>query len=164
MPLVPPKLLGYILLDYGHRVNAFLVSGGGVHFVVLSEVGDVFGVCEVFFSRICCGSLLSVYKYCERGRKEEGATHFRRGISRNGGSRTHTRHHRDGPVPSIVSRNVVSTCAQKVSFPQISLPHQTPPNEPIPIHEAITIAPMIRAHESHDARVSVQLAPAPNEQ
>ena len=47
--LIPPKLLGDVLLDDGHRVDTFLVFGGGVEFVVFAKVGDVFGVGEVFF-------------------------------------------------------------------------------------------------------------------
>ena len=47
--LIPPKLLGDVLLDDGHRVDAFLVLGGGVEFVVFAKVGDVFGVGEIFF-------------------------------------------------------------------------------------------------------------------
>ena len=47
--LIPPKLLRYVLLDYGHCVYSLLIFCGGVHLVVLAEVCDVFGVGEVFF-------------------------------------------------------------------------------------------------------------------
>ncbi len=70
---------------------------------------DILRMGEVFLSRVCGWSLLSVFKSANpasgfgKVRTEmERATHFRRGTSRNGGSRTHTRHRRDDLVPSIV--------------------------------------------------------------
>ncbi len=63
MPLVPPKLLGYVLFDYGHRVDTLLVFCSGVHFVMLFEVGNVFGVGEVFFLGVCCRSPPLAYDY-----------------------------------------------------------------------------------------------------
>lgn len=50
---VPPKLLRDVLLDYGHAVELFLALFGVGFEVVFAEVGDVFGVGEVFFARVC---------------------------------------------------------------------------------------------------------------
>ena len=47
--LIPPKLLGDVLLDDSHGVDALLVFGGGVELVVFAEMGDIFRVGEVFF-------------------------------------------------------------------------------------------------------------------
>ena len=67
---------------------------------MFSEMGNVFRVREVFFSRIYPSSILSVPQY---GFQERG-THFRRETSRNGVSRTHTRHRHDVLVQSTVTR------------------------------------------------------------
>jgi len=50
--LIPPKLLRDVLLDDGHGVYSLLILCCGVHFVVSAEVGDVFGVGEIFFSGV----------------------------------------------------------------------------------------------------------------
>lgn len=49
---VPPKLLGDVLFDYGHSVELLLLFFFFGFLVVLFEVGDVFGVGEVFFAGV----------------------------------------------------------------------------------------------------------------
>ena len=66
---------------------------------MFAEMGDIFRVSEVFFFRICQSPVLSVPQY----RFREGATHFHRETSRNGESRTHTRHHH-----GVLGRSTVS--------------------------------------------------------
>ena len=56
---------------------------------MFAEMGDIFRVSEVFFSRIWQLPILSVPQH---GLKE-GATHFHHETSQNDESRTHTRHH-----------------------------------------------------------------------
>lgn len=54
---------------------------------MFAEMGDIFRVGKVFFSRIYQLPILSV----PQRRFQEGATHFHHETSQNGESRTHTR-------------------------------------------------------------------------
>ena len=51
------KFLRDVLFDDGHAVELFLALFGVGFEVVFAEVGDVFGVGEVFFAGVCgrCG-------------------------------------------------------------------------------------------------------------
>lgn len=72
---------------------------------MLFEVGNVFGMREVFFLGVCCGSLKLVYNCSMEARGGGGgATHFRRGISQSDESHTHTRRPRDAPVLSVMTK------------------------------------------------------------
>lgn len=72
---------------------------------MLPEVGNVFGMCEVFFLSVCCGSLMLAYDYNTEARGGGGgATHFRRGTSQSDESHTHIRRHHDALVLSVLTK------------------------------------------------------------
>ena len=68
---------------------------------MFAEMRDIFGVSEIFFSRICQLTMLSVPQH----RFQEGATHFHHETFQNGESRTHTRHHHGVLGQSIILRD-----------------------------------------------------------
>ena len=110
----PPKLLRDILFDDAPLVEFLLALGLGFFALVFGEVGDVFGMGEVFFTGICEGGggmnvslglwgAMHVCMYAcvyvrggERGR--DRATYSHRGTFRNGGSHIRTRRRRGGLV------------------------------------------------------------------